>query len=250
VIPAWDFGSEKRFLFFVVKRPSPLLHLFPLNAASKKDSCDAEPILFSPSRFEPLEFDQRIVLAGHAHVRGITGHAPGGMTLFLRLRKVKHMKQSRRSFLQSSVAAGISKPDSEALEEPGRVHEMRLVVTAEDYDQALHFYRDALGLKQRAAFVSPGGHVAILEAGKATLELADPHHAAFIDEVEVGKRVAGHVRVAFKVDDSAKVTTTLKEAGANVLADVRQTPWNSLNSRLEGPAALQLTLFTEIESKQ
>jgi lactoylglutathione lyase len=26
-----------------------------------------------------------------------------------------------------------------------RVHELRLVVTAEDYDDALHFYRDVLG---------------------------------------------------------------------------------------------------------
>jgi len=43
------------------------------------------------------------------------------------------------------------------------------VVTAEDYDQALHFYRYVLGLKQRAAFVSEGGHVTILEAGQATL---------------------------------------------------------------------------------
>jgi lactoylglutathione lyase len=134
--------------------------------------------------------------------------------------------------------------------EQGPVHEMRLVVTAEDYDQALHLYRDVLGLKQRAAFVSEGGHVAILEAGIATLELADPRHAAFIDEVEVGKRVAGHVRVAFKVDDSKQFTQTLKKAGATVLADVRKTPWNSLNSRLEGPAGLQLTLFTELESKE
>jgi|ERR1051326_2783224 catechol 2,3-dioxygenase-like lactoylglutathione lyase family enzyme len=125
------------------------------------------------------------------------------------------------------------------------VSEMRLVVTADDYAQALHFYRDVLGLKERAAFVSEGGHVTILEAGAATLELTDSIHAAFIDEVEVGRRVAGHVRLAFKVDDSASVTQTLQKAGATVLADVRRTPWNSLNSRLEAPAGLQLTLFSE-----
>jgi lactoylglutathione lyase len=58
--------------------------------------------------------------------------------------------------------------------------------------------------------------------------------------------VAGHIRVAFKVDDSPGVTKTLEAAGARVLAEARRTPWNSLNARLEGPAGLQLTLFTEL----
>ncbi|MCF1599000.1 VOC family protein [Streptomyces muensis] len=126
------------------------------------------------------------------------------------------------------------------------VRELRLVVTAADYDEALRFYRDVLGLPERAAFSSPGGRVTILEAGRATLELTDPNHAEFIDEVEVGRRVAGHVRVAFQVDDSTGVTAQLAAAGAEVLAEPTRTPWNSLNSRLEAPGALQLTLFTEL----
>jgi lactoylglutathione lyase len=125
------------------------------------------------------------------------------------------------------------------------VHEMRLVVTTEDHDLALRFYRDVLGLKERAAFASDGGHVTILEAGRATLELTDSRHAEFIDKVEVGRRVAGHVRVAFEVDDSAASTRALEAAGATVLAEPTRTPWNSLNARLQGPAGLQLTLFTE-----
>ncbi|MBT2675633.1 VOC family protein [Streptomyces sp. ISL-14] len=126
------------------------------------------------------------------------------------------------------------------------VRELRLVVTAADYDEALHFYRDVLGLPERAAFASPDGRVTILDAGRATLELTDPNHAEFIDEVEVGRRVAGHVRVAFQVDDSTATTARLAAAGAEVLAEPTRTPWNSLNSRLEGPGALQLTLFTEL----
>ncbi|MEV5417065.1 VOC family protein [Streptomyces sp. 2BBP-J2] len=126
------------------------------------------------------------------------------------------------------------------------VKELRLVVTAEDYDAALRFYRDVLGLTERAAFASDGGRVTILEAGRAALELTDPNHAAFIDDVEVGRRVAGHVRVAFQVDDSAATTERLAAAGADVVAGPTRTPWNSLNSRLEAPGALQLTLFTEL----
>lgn len=127
------------------------------------------------------------------------------------------------------------------------VRELRLVVTADDYDEALRFYRDVLGLPERAAFSSPGGRVTILEAGRATLELTDPNHAAFIDDVEVGRRVAGHIRVAFEVDDSSATTARLAEAGAEVVAEPTRTPWNSLNSRLEAPGALQLTLFTELD---
>jgi lactoylglutathione lyase len=126
------------------------------------------------------------------------------------------------------------------------VAELRLVVTAPDYDEALRFYRDVLGLTERAAYSSPGGRVTILEAGRATLELADPPHAAFIDDVEVGRRVAGHVRVAFQVSDAAAATAALAQAGATVIAEPVRTPWQSLNARLEGPAGLQLTLFTEL----
>ena len=131
-----------------------------------------------------------------------------------------------------------------------KVREMRLVVTVDDYEEALHFYRDVLGLKEQAAFASDGGHVTILEAGKATLELADQRHAQFIDAQEVGRRVAGHIRVAFQVDDSLEATRKLEAAGATVLAEPTKTPWNSMNARLEGPAGLQLTLFTELSSEK
>jgi predicted enzyme related to lactoylglutathione lyase len=126
------------------------------------------------------------------------------------------------------------------------VAELRLVVTAADYEAALAFYRDQLGLPQRAAFSSPGGRVTILEAGRATLEIADPAHAAYIDEVEVGQRVAGHIRVAFQVPDVREATERARAAGAEVIAEPVTTPWNSSNARLAGPAGLQLTLFEEL----
>jgi lactoylglutathione lyase len=126
------------------------------------------------------------------------------------------------------------------------VRQMRLVVTADDYDDALTFYRDVLGLPELGAFAAEGGRVTILDAGCATLELTDPIHAAYIDRVEVGERVAGHVRVAFEVDDAVAMTTHLTDAGARLIAEPTVTPWNSLNARLEGPAGLQLTLFEEL----
>jgi len=128
---------------------------------------------------------------------------------------------------------------------PMSIRELRVCVTAEDYDAALRFYRDVLGLPEVAAF-SGRGRVTILDAGRATLELLDPEHAEFVDEVEVGRSVAGHIRLAFEVDDAAEATARLAGAGATVVAEPTETPWRSLNARLHGPANLQLTLFEEL----
>ena len=126
------------------------------------------------------------------------------------------------------------------------VRELRLVVTAPAYEEALAFYRDVLGLPVQAVFESPGGHVTLLDAGRATLELMDDANAKFVDEVEVGRRVAGHIRVALEVEDAAGATAAAEAAGARVLAPPRRTPWNSLNARLAAPGDLQLTLFEEL----
>lgn len=127
------------------------------------------------------------------------------------------------------------------------VTELRLVITVDDYDQALTFYRDTLGLPARAAYSAPnGGRVILLDAGRATVELADVAQADYIDEVEVGHRVAGHIRVAFQVADATTATAGLKDAGATVIAPPTHTPWNSLNARLTAPDGLQLTLFEEL----
>ena len=127
--------------------------------------------------------------------------------------------------------------------ERGRVSELRLVVTAGDYAAALHFYRDVLGLPEQEAYEADGGHVVILAAGRATLEINDPPYAQYIDEVEVGTRVAGRIRVCFEVEDTREATDQLVDAGARLVAPPTVTPWDTLNSRLEAPAGLQLTLF-------
>jgi lactoylglutathione lyase len=126
------------------------------------------------------------------------------------------------------------------------VRQLRLVVTASDYDEAVRFYRDVLGMPEELAISSDGGRVTILDAGRATLEIADPRQAEMIDAHEVGSRVAGHIRVALEVDDSRATTRLLESEGAEVLAEPVKTPWNSLNARLTAPAGLQLTLFTEL----
>ena len=102
---------------------------------------------------------------------------------------------------------------------PDPVLQLRLVVEVDDYDEALRFYRDVLGLPMEDAFSGPGdARVAILAAGRATLELADPAQKRMIDEVEVGRQVAPRLRVAFEVIDSARTTKALVEGGARLVA--------------------------------
>ena len=117
--------------------------------------------------------------------------------------------------------------------------QLRLVVEAEDFDAALTFYRDALGLPELAAFAGQGdAPVAILDAARATLELANPAQKRMIDRVGAGGRPSPRIRVAFEVADATGV------------AEPVETPWRSLNARLEGPAELTLTLFEEIDGEE
>jgi catechol 2,3-dioxygenase-like lactoylglutathione lyase family enzyme len=125
---------------------------------------------------------------------------------------------------------------------------MRLVVEADDYEAAVRFYRDVLGLPEELAIAGPdGAKVTILQAGRATLEIANPQQKRYIDEVEVGRPVAPRIRVAFEVTDGAAITDLLVEGGAELIAPPTETPWRSLNSRLSAPASLQITLFEELE---
>jgi lactoylglutathione lyase len=126
------------------------------------------------------------------------------------------------------------------------VRELRLALTVERYEEAVAFYRDLLGLPVLESFEGSGGGV-VLDAGRATLELLSVGQAELVDEIEVGSRVAGPVRVALEVADSAELASRLAAAGAEPLADPVVTPWSHRNVRLRAPDGLQLTLFTVLD---
>jgi predicted enzyme related to lactoylglutathione lyase len=130
------------------------------------------------------------------------------------------------------------------------VLQLRLVVETEDFDDALTFYRDVLGLGTEAAFEGEGdARVVILDAGRATLELANPAQVRMIDDVEVGRPVSPKYRVAFEVLDTERTTDALVAAGAELIAPPVETPWRSLNARFAAPAGLQITIFQELAGK-
>ena len=126
----------------------------------------------------------------------------------------------------------------------GNVTELRVALTVEDFDRAVAFYRDALGLEQIADWSSATGRVVVLEAGRATLELFDSAQAESVDAIEAGRRVSGTVRFALQVEDSFEMAERLVAAGAERVAEPVIAPWGDRNARVRAPDGMQLTLFT------
>lgn len=121
--------------------------------------------------------------------------------------------------------------------------ELRIVLTVDDFDAALTAYRDVLGLPQVEDYTGPTGRAVVLDAGRATIELADPDHASYVDALEVGRRVGPRIRLAFEVADVPRTTQALTERGATLVAAPTRTPWDTENSRLDVSDGIQLTLW-------
>jgi methylmalonyl-CoA/ethylmalonyl-CoA epimerase len=123
------------------------------------------------------------------------------------------------------------------------VQELRITLTVDDFDAAVAFYRDALGLPQLEDWSGEQGRVLLLDAGRATLELFDEQQAAMVDDLEVGERVSGKVRLALRVPSADEAAASLVAAGATSVAPARTTPWGDRNARVAAPDGMQLTLF-------
>ena len=129
-----------------------------------------------------------------------------------------------------------------------KVKQLRLVVHAEDFDEAVQFFRDVVGLPEEESYSGEGDAVVtILGAGRATLEIANTAQVELIDQVEVGARVAPHFRVALEVEDTAAATRAVVGAGVPIVAEPTETPWRSLNARFDAPGGVHLTLFQELD---
>lgn len=117
-------------------------------------------------------------------------------------------------------------------------------MTVENYAEALAFYRDALGMTLLEEWNAEGSNGALLDAGRATLEIFDAGQTALVDGIEVGRPVSGPIRFAVEVEDSAAVADALVLAGAHHVGGPVEPPWGGVNVRVEAPDGMQLTLFT------
>lgn len=129
------------------------------------------------------------------------------------------------------------------------VIELRIALTASDYERLVKFYCDGLGLEPAAVWNNDGGRALMLEMGNATLELFDERQAEVIDGLEAGKRVSGQVRFALQVPDLKSAMDRLLAHGATLVHPPVTTPWGDHNVRLQDPDGMQVTLFQVSEKE-
>jgi len=124
------------------------------------------------------------------------------------------------------------------------ISEVRIVLTVEHFDQAVQFYRDRLGMPVVEQWQRAEGSGVILALGPhITLELFDVSQADFVDQVEVGRRVSGPVRLALSVPDAEAMAGIFQHAGAQLLSHAKPMPWGDRNARVETPDGMQVTLY-------
>ena len=124
------------------------------------------------------------------------------------------------------------------------IREVRIVLTVERFDQTVQFYRDGLGLAVVEQWQRAEGSGVILALGPhTTLELFDAPGAAFFDQVEVGRRVSGPVRLALSVPDAEAAAGVFQQAGAQLLSQPKRMPWWDLNARVSTPDGMQVTIY-------
>ena len=121
--------------------------------------------------------------------------------------------------------------------------ELRVAVTTADYERLLKFYTIGLGIEPAQFWQNGEGHAAILNLGRATLEIFDEAQAQTIDEIEVGQRVSGPFRFALQVPDLQAALDRLLAHGAALVHSPVLTSWGDLNARVQDPDGLQITLF-------
>jgi catechol 2,3-dioxygenase-like lactoylglutathione lyase family enzyme len=130
------------------------------------------------------------------------------------------------------------------------VLELRVALTAQDYDKIVALYQDGLGLDPAAIWTNEHGRALIFEMGRGTLEIFDESHAASVDQIEAGQRLSGQIRFAIQVPDVDAAIQRLTARGATLVHPPITTPWGHYNARLQSPDGLQITLFQVLDDQE
>ena len=123
------------------------------------------------------------------------------------------------------------------------VLQLRVALTAVDYERSVKFYCEGLGLEPAQIWNNGQGRALMLDMGSATLEIFDEAQAQTIDQIEAGARISGQIRFALQVQDLKAAMERLLTQGATLVHPPVITPWGDQNVRLQDPNGMQITLF-------
>lgn len=123
--------------------------------------------------------------------------------------------------------------------------ELRMVITVDDFEEAVRFYGETLGLAVDEEWDTEEGRGVIFEAGKATLEIFDRTQKESNDRLEAGRLVPGDVRIALRVEDVDDAFHRSVVEGAPLMSHPIDAPWGDRIARLQTPHGMQMTLFAE-----
>ena len=124
-----------------------------------------------------------------------------------------------------------------------QVQELRIALTVDDFDEAMAFYRDTLGLPVDKEWHTAHGNGVVFAVERGTLEIVDVRDAESIDLAEVGRVIGERVRLGMQVHEVDRVQEALTAGGAELLGGPVVTPWGGRNARVRTPDGIQLTLF-------
>ena len=127
------------------------------------------------------------------------------------------------------------------------IMELRVALTASDYERLVKFYCDGLGLEPAQFWANGQGRALVLNMGRATLEIFDEAQAETVDQIEAGRRISGQVRLALQVPDLQAAMERLLAHGAKLVHPPVVTPWGDQNVRLQDPDGMQITLFQVLD---
>ena len=155
----------------------------------------------------------------------------------------------RRNFIHAvagtTVVAGLgdaARTGASASANPP-VMELRVALTARDFDRLANFYRVGLGMAPAQEWPAEQGRALVLDMGKATLEVFDEKQADTVDRIEVGKRVSGQIRFALRVPDLDAAMKRLAAHGATVVHGPVVAPWGDKMARFQDPDGMQITIY-------
>ncbi len=135
-----------------------------------------------------------------------------------------------------------------------RISELRLVIEAQDWDAAVEFYRDALGLPLREGYANGDSAQIVLEAGSASIELVHPElppaDSGRDAPTDLAAPSSPRIRLVVRSDDARETAAALHRAGADVVGDPQLTSIGTVKARVVGPDHMPITVFQPLSETE